>query len=375
MITQLSTLLLSLCILVGAVLYRRRRNTLKQTRRPGYWPPSSFIAPTPAPFPNWSIEKQPPRQYRPNRRGPYHTTLNVRRLDWNEWIELDNQWPEFYNVRCKRIEQRKDVLLVDKRANEAIQELLQCLRDYLPARYPEMFAGTSGGIKNLHTGETFSFSDPNPLVIAAKLVQDDILILVEESDGLYYLRAGALLIAGFWKLSDKFGKSLADIHLSGHVPQFKEKLQGSMERYFARVAPETPVVRYSGFIQTDDELAWSYGIGGEDSDDLGWHNAPDTLDMSKMQLRVERQTLRRLPKTGAIAFMVHPYMYPMAEVAKEPYVPGKLAEAIRSWKGDIAVYKGKEKFGPQLLEFLDKAHQQQLENGLDPEKEPDNFPF
>lgn len=59
--------------------------------------------------------------------------------------------------------------------------------------------------------------------------------MLEGKDGVYYLRSGSILTAGkhkhsfqspathlhlgFWRLEDKLGMSLDDIHLSGNVPQ------------------------------------------------------------------------------------------------------------------------------------------------------------
>lgn len=46
--------------------------------------------------------------------------------------------------------------------------------------------------------------------------------MFENLDGQYYLLAGAILLAGFWRLSDKFGMPLSEIHTSGSVPGFKQ---------------------------------------------------------------------------------------------------------------------------------------------------------
>ena len=59
------------------------------------------------------------------------------------------------------------------------------------------------------------------------MVQDDLAIMIERSDGMYYLLAGAIILPGFWRLEDKFGMVLSEIHTSGDVPQFREKLEVS----------------------------------------------------------------------------------------------------------------------------------------------------
>ena len=43
--------------------------------------------------------------------------------------------------------------------------------------------------------------------------------MVEGKDGRYYFQAGAICTAGFWRLKDKIGLPLEEIHLRGNVPQ------------------------------------------------------------------------------------------------------------------------------------------------------------
>ena len=61
--------------------------------------------------------------------------------------------------------------------------------------------------------------------------------------------------------------------------------------------------------------------------------------------------------------------FTLTEMAQEDYVPGRLASAVRSWDGEVARYKGREKYGEVLLEYLDGEHKKQLDNGLEVEKE------
>lgn len=56
-------------------------------------------------------------------------------------------------------------------------------------------------------------------------------------------------------------------------------------------------------------------------------------------------------------------------MADEPYVPGRLASAIRSWDDETAKYKGRESFEEVLLPYLDREHEKQVANGLDLSKE------
>jgi alpha-1,2-mannosyltransferase len=203
------------------------------------------------------------------------------------------------------------------------------------------------------------------MMISARLIQDDLALMFEKEDGQYYLLAGAILLAGFWRLEEKFGMPLSEIHTSGDVPQFKGKLEKGMMNFFRRIRPEEPVLRNNYFLQVDDGLAWSQSIGLEDEPAVSWNTAEKNKTIEHHYFRSERQSLRRLPRSGAVAFTIRTYFEPVQEIAKEPYVPGRLASAVRSWGDDISRYKGRERYEEVLLQYLDQRHAEQVAKGLD----------
>lgn len=78
-----------------------------------------------------------------------------------------------------------------------------------------------------------------------------------------------------------------------------------------------------------------------------------------------------------MVFTIRTYFHPITEICEEPYVPGRLASAVRSWGEDVSKYKGKERYGEVLLEYLDKKHKEQVDAGLEVEKEDEvrAYPF
>ncbi|KAK4653345.1 hypothetical protein QC762_512460 [Podospora pseudocomata] len=347
-------------------------------RQWGHWVPSSFRFPTPEPYPDWSIETTKPLPYRPFRYGPvYHVTMGLRKAQYEDWIELDNQFPKYHAEKQKRIALRGDKSCkTHPEAYPAAMELLQEFREYLPARYPSLYQKTEKGVKNLWSGEDFDFEGDeqgrlveDPMQMAARLVQDDLAIMIEREDGNYYLLAGATLLPGFWRLEDKFGMGLSEIHTSGDVPQYKEKLEKGMMNFFRRVKPQEMVARNNYFFQVDDQLGWSWSIGLEDAPNVSWATAEKNRAIQHHYFRSERQTLRRLPNSGGVVFTIRTYFHPVTEIAEEDYVPGRLASAVRSWGEDVSRYKGKDKYQDVLLEYLDQKHQEQLDRGLDLSRE------
>ncbi|KAF2200566.1 hypothetical protein GQ43DRAFT_481473 [Delitschia confertaspora ATCC 74209] len=352
-------------------------------RREWVWLPHPFKRPPASPYPNWSLTGTKPLPYRAFRYGPkYNVTMGLRTMHWDDWIELDSDYLKYHTLKAQRILTRG--LKCSKTAPEAFDgacELLEELCDYLPQRYPGLYRRMDGALRNLVTGEVFDVRkrplQEDPMQMAGRMVQDDLALMVEKEDGQYYLLAGSILLAGFWRLEDKFGMPLSEIHTSGDVPQFREKLEKGMTNFFRRISPEKPVLRNNYFIQVDDELAWSSSIGDEDGERVGWFTAEKNKAVEHHWFRSERQSLRRLPRSGAVLFTIRTYFHPITEICKEPYVPGRLASAIRSWGDDVSRYKGKERYGDVLLEYLDRMHTEQVEGGLDLSREEEfgGYPY
>ncbi|PUU79948.1 hypothetical protein B9Z19DRAFT_977084 [Tuber borchii] len=344
-------------------------------REPGVWIPLTFESPAPPPYLDWDISTTKPLPYRPFRYGAkYNITMGLRKMPFEEWIELDNQFPTYHSTKISRILSRgAQASTTNPVAYDAAIELLEHLIDYLPARYPSLFTRTETGSETFDITATPLCEDP--MQMAARMVQDDLAIMIEGKDGQYYLQAGSILLAGFWRLGDKLGMPLDEIHTSGDVPGYREKLAKGMNNFFARVMPGGPVIRNNYFMQADDCLAWSHSIGPEDGEQIGWYTSEANKGIEHYHFRSERQTLRRLPRSGGVVFTIRTYFLPITEMAKEPYAPGRLASAIRSWGDDVAKYKGRERWQDVLLAYLDKEHERQMAEGLEPEKEEYVYPY
>ena len=85
----------------------RRGSTLRTPERPpGVWTPIDFKRPEAPPYPAWDVHKTDPLPYRPFRHGPYHITMGLRNMQWDDWIELDNHYLKFHTEKARRIEER-----------------------------------------------------------------------------------------------------------------------------------------------------------------------------------------------------------------------------------------------------------------------------
>jgi hypothetical protein len=168
----------------------------------------------------------------------------------------------------------------------------------------------------------------------------------------------------------------------------------SMERFFQKMAVDKPVSRNNYFFQVvqpvsavndaenmdPEELAWAESSHGPEDNFSKTHptNQPTRPKPtpSLVRLRTERQTLRRLPRSGAIVFTIRTYLTPVERFKDEPGVAKRLAGALRGWGDDIGEYKGKEggAWWDVLMEYLDKCSEERAKEGEDGEIDH-KYPF
>ncbi|KAJ5678576.1 uncharacterized protein N7477_004209 [Penicillium maclennaniae] len=322
-----------------------------------------------------------PRLYRPFRHGPNYITMGIRKLNWNNWIEMDSYFLRYHDMKASELKKdfKEHVKYVDNAlTRDACFELNEELVRYLVHRYPNIYRLEGGKVHNSLTGEEFAFPAATPdeaLATSALLVQDDLVIMI--LDGEYHLDAAAVCLPGFWRLKEKFRMSLDTLHFEAGVPHYAAKLQKAMNKFFQKLTPDKPVERNNFFIQLDDGLHWSHRMGEQTGSEVAsWATANSKgLSVEEIHFRSERQTLRRLPRSKAIVFTIRTYFEPVTKLAQEPHVPGRLAEAIRSWDETVSFYKGKSHWDKLLLPYLDKQDQLQRENGITEKNEEGDFPY
>ena len=152
-----------------------------------------------------------------------------------------------------------------------------------------------------------------PLLVAGRLVQEDLLLLQRpEGSGEHVLTGAILCFPSNWTLAEKFGRGLARIHLP--VERYDEAVARRVQRLFDALRPEAPLMRANLLLYSEPALF-------NPRPEFARH-APEPG--AAAYVRVERQTLMRLPETGAVVFSIHTYMLDPADLTDEQRA--KLAE-------------------------------------------------
>lgn len=318
------------------------------------------------------------RPWRPFR-WPYHQTMSIFKLDINHWLDMDKYYWHYIQEK-ERIWHTYGKENIDwlPEGYDASEELMQTVTDHLVERYPLLFTVLEDKkdrgkiVKNELTKEILDMTYPlkeHPLLYVTKLAKEDFyLVKKNPEDGLHYLVAAAVPFpGGSFGIDHKIGRNLDVIH--AEVPYYHEKLKTSMERWFERLEPENPVERASWYITWDHKLKVNniYQIPKFVPDLEAEMN---NTDAKEFNVRVERQTLRRLPKSNAIIFTNHPIFYSLEEMKDEPLVPSLLKKIIYEAPEKIIKYKNFAFIRDHISGYLDTLIKRQIDKKLIDEDTP-----
>ncbi|KAH8698908.1 hypothetical protein BGW36DRAFT_396546 [Talaromyces proteolyticus] len=283
----------------------------------------------------------------------FRITMGLRKLDMQNWLTVDKNYMKEHDIRHSLLrDERKSVYECLPESRDACDEVLELVSDFLCERYPSMFQMKRDGLKteihNSKTGETFVFggqeSGMESLEIAVRMAMEDLNVLMQNADGEYYLAASATLFPVGWAVKQRIGWTIAQIH--GPVPQWKEKIGQSVNKFFCRLTPESPMERSNYFMETKN---LNEGLGNTLFRPDGLTEQEPGPFMDNILLRRERQTFRRLPRTGALVFSVKTTLNTLDELPPDQL--GALATEIQSWPEDMARYKGRDIWGQAVLDY------------------------
>lgn len=297
-------------------------------------------------------------------RYPYYQTMAHQPMHINDWIEIDKDYVWYLKEKARVIqEQGKNVLDSLPENDNACNELLQTLVDWLPKRYPTLFKRLDNGIFNEITQEAITDiekkSGVEALIAVSRLVQDDFLMARERSDGHVYFVGGLVAFPGFYLLSEKIGKSLEEAHEP--VPYFNEKLLLSVERTLKRFKPNEPFERTSWEI-VDDRNLFFHNIASSSG-------VSDKIHPKDLFFRVDHQTFRKLPRSKGIIFGVRPIMKRLEDFKDSPLVPELLVKVHQDSDEKLMKYKLAPAYEDKAIPYLKSLTQHQIQTGLIKEDE------
>lgn len=285
--------------------------------------------------------------YLPFADGQWRMNLGLKALNLPEWIDIDQHFVEELALKDQLLKnQYSDVFAAIPNSQPSQQEVLDVLLNHLLDYFPQYYQQQGTIIENLCTGQLWNIADfeAAPLDLAGRLVQEDLLLLQPSPSG-YILAAASLCFPLRWRLSEKIGRNLAQIHAP--VPGYQEKLKSPVDGLFERLKFEHPSWRMNWSIVDTPELFLPPSQTTDLETIITTENAGE-----KLFLRRERQTLRRLKKSLDILFTIHSYVHPLNSLENDPPLAAKLAQTIRQIPTEMQSYKNLLPIREALLDYL-----------------------
>ncbi len=207
-----------------------------------------------------------------------------------DWIVVDDGYSAQLREKARLFEtQRQTVSETLRDADAAVNEVLEQVLVLLQERAD---FSVSGNRVVRPDGEIVEVDSEDPLLTISKLIQEDICILQKQDDE-HVLTAALLCFPASWTLAEKIGKPLIRIHAP--VQSYDSSIAKRVQRLFDGVQIGKPMWRSNRLAYVDPTL---FHPRQEDK--------PRAEDHANAKFdRSERQTVWRLPKTGAVVFSIH----------------------------------------------------------------------
>lgn len=259
--------------------------------------------------------------------------IGLKPLDPAQWIDVDAHLPDYLAEKSRLFAERHgEVFAAEPGTETAQREVLDRLVAHLVADHASTHAREGEAIRIIPSGALVTLDSGPPLETAARLVQEDLVLMRRGPDG-WRVAAAALCFPSAWRLADKFGRPMHQVHAP--VPGFGAGTRPAelITRMFDNLQPGAAMLR------------WNWSLFG---DAALFHPEPSHAvprfgtEGEKAVLRLERQTVTRLD-SGDVLFTIRIYLEPIDALARQPE-GREIAAAIRSQLAALpaeqAEYKG-----------------------------------
>ena len=247
--------------------------------------------------------------------------VGTRPLETQQWLPSDSETEPTIAMK---------VALLEKRRNEVVAFL----------QSGEEVAEEAAELVATFAGSTIRSRGVDALVEAALLVADDLIVMKRTSEGQLVVVAGVVCSPSRWKIETKLGQDMMAVHAP--VARYAEHVGGAVDTTMNRLRADQPMIRSNWTIE--DHCALFQPIAPSE---------PLLNEPSMLWVRMERQTLRFLPRTGGALFTIRTYQQPITEyVARGKDKAQTLHSLIKRLPDDVAKYKSLLLYRSQLLEWL-----------------------
>lgn len=266
--------------------------------------------------------------------GEFRLRLGLRPFDPSAWFVFGEDRAEVMTEKQTLLSNQLDDVFRAEAGTEAMsQEILDEVVGNLQAHHPDVFSLVR---------HELDVPDRHPLDTAARLVQDD-LVLMDDSSGTLRFVAGSVCAPNRWKLAVKFGGDMLHIHRP--VPAY-DTIAEPVEQTMQRLTPERSLWRLNWNIMDNPDRYQPAGVVLRPS-----IRTPEAA-ATRLWLRIERQTLRRFPTTNALVFCIRTMTCRIDELAGRSHEAAQLLGAVDQLPPWMVEHRDMSRFIGPLRDWL-----------------------
>ncbi len=271
--------------------------------------------------------------------------MGVATIGVRDWFELGDDYAAQMAEKQRLLRARRaDVFQMLPEAEAPARELLAMIAAWAPATHPDRFAREGDAIRR-PDGRGVALGGAPPLEAAALLVQEDLCLLQTDAAGTPILTGACLCFPSRWRLAEKLGHPMLAIHAP--VPGLNAKIGTTIDRFLAGLKAGNIYMRTNWSLTTDPALFQPVALPHEPV------SAAEAGE--RVFYRVERQTLRLLPETGAVLFGIRIHQHKLAAFAALPEQRRAFAAALAALDPSLVAYKSMEASRDAVVRYLNAA--------------------
>ena len=251
--------------------------------------------------------------------------VGVKPLEVAKWFVRDADWePTLDMKRALIADRRHEVVSFRDDCHDVAQEAAELVLAWV--------------------GKSTSRTGVDALVDAALAVPDDLTVLrsvaAGDAEQLPFV-AGVVCSPSRWRLADKIGQDMLAVHKP--VALYAEHIGAAVDTTLTRLSPDKPVWRSNWTLEDHPALFQPHSP-----------SEPLVEHPTELWIRIERETLRRLPQTRGILFTIRGFQEPLTTyVQRGTQAISTLRELVSRLPDSLARYKSVYDYRAATISWLD----------------------
>jgi len=307
---------------------------------------------------NDRLADTPPRPlHRPYLSSETLFQIGTRPMEPAQWLAIGPDHGPF--LREKRARLRANPLPFYRTMPGSLPAQIE-LRDrivaHVLAQHAEVFSMADGRLADRLDGMAHELDSPGvePLAVISQFLEED-FILLQQVDGQDQITAASNAYSSSGRIVSSVGRSIPWAHK--FVPTLNDQLGSRIDRVLGNIKVDAPVERFNWLLTPIASRLFPEDPHAANTAAVDAINAALANDPGRageiLWIRVERQTLLRLPESGALAFSIYTYSDPLSSIAGDRESLAAMHSLIGSYSEDRMNYAAMAPIRAPVLKWLE----------------------